>query len=95
MASASPHHDAADRLRHRAVTLRSLARRLSHVDLLHLHLHAGTDVWVGPSQQRLALDLQARRRALTGAIEVLQHQARRLDREADELARLPDPVGAR
>lgn len=95
MASASPHHDAAERLRHRAVALRTLARHLSHTEVLHLHLHAGTDVWMGPSQQRLALDLQARRRALIGAAEALVAMARRLDREADSLTLLPDPAGAR
>lgn len=95
MAATSSHHDAAARLRLRAVALRTLARRLSRLELLHLHRHAGTDVWMGPSQQRLALDLQARRRALTGAIEALQTQARRFDREADALALLPEPGGVR
>lgn len=95
MASASPHHDAADRLRKRAIALRTLARRLSHLELLHLQRHAGTDVWMGPSQQRLTLDLQARGRALTGAIETLQAQARRFDREADALGLSPEAGGVR
>ena len=95
MAATSSHHDAAERLRLRAIALRTLARRLSNLEVLHLQRHAGTDVWMGPSQQRLATDLQTRRRALTGAIEALQVQARRFDREADALALLPEPSGVR
>ncbi len=95
MAATSSHHDAAERLRLRAIALRTLARRLSDLEVLHLHRRAGVDVWVGPSQQRLALDLQTRRRALTGAIEHLQAQARRFDREADALVLLPDRGGVR
>ena len=95
MAATSSHHDAAERLRLRAIALRTLARRLSNLEVLHLQRHAGTHVWMGASQQRLATDLQTRRRALTGAIEALQVQARRFDREADALALLPEPSGVR
>ena len=95
MAPASPHHDAAARLRHRAIVLRTLARRLADVELHHLHRHAGTDTWLGPSQQRLELDLRTRRRALIGGIEALRAQARRFDREADRLAALPSLDSAR
>ncbi|MEN9643770.1 MAG: hypothetical protein RL238_439 [Actinomycetota bacterium] len=95
MAPASPHDDAAERLRHRAVALRALARRLNNLELHHLHRHAGVDTWMGPSQQRLELDLRTRRRALIGAAEALQAQARRFDREADQLAALPAVDGVR
>ena len=95
MAPASPHHDAAERLRLRATSLRTLARRLNDLEVHHLRRHAGTDTWMGPSQQALELDLRTRRRALVGAIESLQAQARRFDREADHLAALPAVGGVR
>jgi hypothetical protein len=75
----------AEHLRRRAVGLRSLARALQALDVLDLHRHAGTDVWVGPSQQHWHDTLQSDRAALVRGGHELLVAARRLERRADDL----------
>jgi len=84
---------AANRLRTRAVALRALADRLRRLDVLTLHLHAGTDTWVGPSPQRCADALRAHRLALLRRAELLDATARRMQRRADELESLAAAPG--
>jgi hypothetical protein len=75
-------------LRHRAVGLRATARALQHLDVLDLARHAGTDTWVGPSQQLWFDALRSDRSHLLRASRELLDAARRLDRRADDLERL-------
>lgn len=75
-------------LRQRAVELRATARAIQHLEVLDLQLHAGTDVWVGPSQQHWDGTLRAHRGQLLRASRELLDHARRLDRRADDLQRL-------
>ena len=75
-------------LRQRAVGLRATARAIQHLDVLDLAAHAGTDVWVGPSQQHWDDTLRAHRGQLLRVSRELLDSARRLDRRADDLERL-------
>jgi hypothetical protein len=75
-------------LRHRALTLRVTARAIQHLDVLDLSRHAGTEVWVGPSQQHWHETLRADRGVLLRASRELLDGARRLDRRADDIERL-------
>ena len=78
-------HAAALRLRERATALRSLARRLEVLQMMVLHRAAGTDVWVGPSQEHCELALRSHRAHLLAAVRSLQLAARRMDRAAEEM----------
>lgn len=81
-------HTAALRLRERAHSLRSLARRLEVLQVMVLHRAAGIDVWVGPSQEHCELALRSHRAQVLVAVRSLQLTARRMDRAADELLAL-------
>ncbi len=67
------------------MALRSLAQVLQRLDVLDLQRHAGTDVWVGPSQQHWDDTLRSDRAALLRAGHELLVAARRLERRADDL----------
>lgn len=75
----------ADRLRHRATTLRILANRLHHLQVLGISEQAGPTTWVGPSPQACADDLRMRRRQLVAAADELTREARRFERLAADL----------
>lgn len=87
----------ATRLRQRAVTLRTLARRIGSLHVLDLYRMAGAETWVGPSPQHCADVLRARRSALLAAADDLVGTAARLERQAAalEAATLPDPARVR
>lgn len=73
------------RLRQRAATLRTLARRIESLTVLDLHRVAGADTWVGPSPCTRAEMLRAHRGRLLAAADDLWATASRFEREADEL----------
>jgi len=75
----------AQQLRLRAAGLRGLARQLQSLRALTLYADAGADTWVGPSPQRCADDLMARRSELLQHADDLAQAARRMERQADEL----------
>jgi hypothetical protein len=80
-----PTSPAADRLRHRAVILATLARALQRCSAISVHLAAGSDTWVGPSPQACADDLRARRALLLQQADALLADSRRFVRTADDL----------
>lgn len=73
-------------LRHRADQLRTLARRLEHLEVHALVQRCGTDTWVGPSQQHWSDELRRAERALAQAAQVTRAAARRLEHQAEQLA---------
>jgi hypothetical protein len=87
----TPPDPTAERLRRRALLLRTLSRAVHHLDMLELHRHAGTDVWVGPSQQHWDDTMRTDRAALARAGRELHQAARRLEQRADDLERLGAP----
>lgn len=90
----TPSHTA-ELLRRRALLLRSLSRAVQQLDAIDLYRHAGTHVWVGPSQQHWDDTLRSDRGALLHAGRELHAAARRLERRADDLDRAgAAPTGA-
>jgi hypothetical protein len=77
----------ADRLRARATSLRSLARRVQQLEALTLATMAGTDVWMGPSPAACHDALHRRRTQLLNGVDDLMVEARRLERLAGEMVR--------
>lgn len=75
----------ADRLRARATELRSLARRLQHLEALTLASRASDRTWVGPSPHACEQSLRGRRRQLLTHVDLLMATARDLERQATEL----------
>jgi hypothetical protein len=82
----------AEHLRRRALLLRALSRAVQQLDVLDLQRHAGTDVWVGPSQQHWDDTLRTDRAALLRTSRELHDAARRLERRADDLDRAGPPA---
>lgn len=77
---------AADHLRARAGTLRRLARDVRALPLDAAVGRAGPTTWLGPLAQRCELTLGDVRRTLHTHADDLLAQARRFERQADELA---------
>ncbi|MBI4933529.1 MAG: hypothetical protein HY828_06595 [Actinobacteria bacterium] len=75
----------ADRLRARATALRTLARRLQHLEALTLASRASDRTWVGPSPYACEQSLRGRRRQLLDHVDLLLSTARDLERQAIEL----------
>jgi len=76
---------AAQRLRRRAIVLRSFAGRIEQLAVLSLHIDAGAETWVGPSPQACTDDLRNRATRLRADASDLRREARRFERIADEM----------
>ncbi len=86
---------AAQRLRRRAIVLRTFAGHIDHLAVLTVHIEAGADTWVGPSPQACTDDLRTRAMQLRNEATGLRAEARRFDRIADELDAQAALVGPR
>jgi hypothetical protein len=76
----------ADRLRARALVLRTFARRVQQLEALTLYRRAGTDTWLGPSPQVCDEALQQARKGVLAEVDQLIVTAQRFERQATELS---------
>lgn len=76
--------DESERLRGRAVALRSLADALCQVPL-DIGALAGPDTWQGPGPEQCRSSLATHRAVLASAAAELRVSATRLDEQADHL----------
>ena len=76
----------ADRLRARALVLRTFARRMQHLEALTLYVRAGTDTWMGPSPQVCDDALRQARTGVLAQADQLIVTARRFERQATEMS---------
>jgi hypothetical protein len=75
----------ADQLRARATELRTLARRLQHLEVLTLASRAGDRTWMGPSADACQQALRGRRTQVLDHVDHLMSAARQLERQATDL----------
>ena len=76
----------ADRLRARALVLRTFARRVQQLEALTLYVRAGTDTWMGPSPQVCDDALRQARTGVLAQADQLIVTAQRFERRATELS---------